>query len=101
MVARQARPHSKEKWRDLDDFNNEAGSGSAAAFDDRLAYATDAIVRGWRQFPDGTGNREDFESGQDGVNMRDYWGNNSNRFTAAGAFETLIQRNCLSAQTNS
>ena len=32
--------------------------------------------------------------------MRDYWGNNSNRFTAAGAFETLIQHNCLSAQTN-
>jgi hypothetical protein len=91
---------AKGFW-DLDDFNNEAGAGAAAGFDDRLAYATDAITRGWRQFPDGTGNGEDFESGADGVNMRDYWSNNSSRFTAAGAFETLIQHNCLSAQTSS
>jgi hypothetical protein len=32
--------------------------------------------------------------------MRDYWSNNSGRFTAAGAFETLIDHNCLQAQVN-
>ena len=91
---------AKGFW-DFDDFNNETGSGVTAGLDDRLAYATSDIIRGWRQFPDGTGNRDDFENDADGVNMRDYWGNNSSRFTAAGAFETLIEHNCLSAQTNS
>ena len=87
-------------WWDLDDWNNEAGSGAAAGDDDRLAYETTAIIRGWRQFDDGSDNREDGESGQDGVNMRDYWANNSGRFTASGAFETLVEHNCLQDQDN-
>lgn len=87
-------------WWDLDDWNNEAGSGAAAGDDDRLAYGSTDIIRGWRQFDDGSDNREDGESGQDGVNMRDYWANNSGRFTAAGAFETLVEHNCLQAQDN-
>lgn len=87
-------------WWDLDDWNNEAGAGAAAGDDDRLAYATTDIVTGWRQFDDGDGNRDDGESGQDGVNMRDYWGNNSGRFTATGAFETLVEHNCLQAQVD-
>jgi hypothetical protein len=87
-------------WWDLDDWNNEAGTGAANGDDDRLAYATTDIVTGWRQFADGSGNREDGESGADGVNMRDYWGNNSGRFTAAGAFETLVRHNCLQDQDN-
>jgi hypothetical protein len=90
---------AKAFW-DFDDWNNEAGAGAASAFDDRVSYGTIAMAQGWRQFPNGTGNREDYESGQDGVNMRDYWANNSDRFVATGAFETLIQHNCLSAQTN-
>lgn len=87
-------------WWDLDDWNNEAGTGAANGDDDRLAYGTTDIVTGWRQFADGSGNREDGESGADGVNMRDYWGNNSGRFTAAGAFETLVRHNCLQDQDN-
>lgn len=85
-------------WWDLDDWNNENGAGAANDNDDRLAYATTDIVTGWRQFGDGSGNREDGESGQDGVNLRDYWENNSGRFTASGAFETLIEHNCIQDQ---
>ncbi len=91
---------AKGFW-DLDDWNNENGTGVASGFDDRLAYGTLDIIKGWRQFPNGNGNREDGENDADGVNMRDYWSNNSSRFTAAGAFETLIEHNCLTAQTNS
>lgn len=87
-------------WWDLDDWNNEGGTGAANGDDDRLAYGTTDIVIGWRQFANGSGNRQDGESGQDGVNMRDYWGNNSSRFTAAGAFETLIRHNCLQDQVS-
>jgi hypothetical protein len=90
---------AKGLW-DFDDWNDEAGAGAAAGSDDRLAYATSDIVVGWRQFPDGTDNREGYEDDRDGVNMRDYWANNDNRFTATGAFETLIRHNCLTAQTN-
>lgn len=89
----------KAFW-DLDDWNNEGGSGAASGDDDRLAYASTDIVTGWRQFDDGSDNREDGEDGADGVNVRDYWANNSGRFTAAGAFETLIDHNCLQAQVN-
>ena len=90
---------AKSFW-DLDDWNNEGGTGVAGGDDDRLAYGTLDIIKGWRQFSGGTGNRENNESGADGVNMRDFWVNNNSRFVAAGAFETLIEHNCLSAQTN-
>ena len=91
---------AKAFW-DLDDWNNESGTGVAGSNDDRVAYGTLDIIKGWRQFSSGTANRRNNESGRDGVNMRDYWSNNSSRFTASGAFETFIQHNCLSAQTNS
>ena len=42
---------AKAFW-DFDDFNNEGGNRRRRrASDDRLAYPTDAIVRGWREFP--------------------------------------------------
>jgi hypothetical protein len=90
---------AKSFW-DFDDWNNEAGAGAAAGWDDRLAYATSDIVRGWREFPDGTDNQQNDENDSDGVNIRDYWVNNEQRFTATGAFETLVRHNCLSAQTD-
>ena len=90
---------AKAFW-DLDDFNNEAGQGAAAGDDDRVSYNSLDIARGWRQFPNGSGNRDDGESDRDGVNVRDYWGNNSGRFTAAGVFETLLEHNCLQSQDN-
>ncbi|MCO6439743.1 MAG: hypothetical protein J5I81_01390, partial [Nitrococcus mobilis] len=89
---------AKAFW-DLDDFNNEDGSGIASSWDDRMSYSTTWIAQGWRQFPDGTGNRQDFESGADGVNMRDYYWNNTSRFNS-NLFETLIRHNCLTAQDN-
>lgn len=90
---------AKAFW-DLDDWNQSDGAGAAAGDDDDLAYGTEAIARGWRQFPDGSGNREDGETGQDGVNMRDYYWNNTGRFTASQFFETFIRHNCLQAQDN-
>lgn len=90
---------AKAFW-DLDDWNQEGGAGAASGDDDDLAYSTTAIGRGWRQFANGTGNRQDAESGQDGVNMRDYYWNNTGRFTASQFFETFIRHNCLQAQDN-
>jgi len=90
---------AKAFW-DLDDWNNEAGAGAASSWGDQLRYGTEDIVRGWRQFPGGTGNRQDFESGNDGVNMRDYYWNNVDRFTAPGFFETFLQHNCLQDQAD-
>lgn len=89
---------AKAFW-DLDDFNNENGSGIASSWDDRMSYSTTWIAQGWRQFPNGTSNRQDFESGADGVNMRDYYWNNTSRFNS-NLFETLIRHNCLTAQDN-
>lgn len=90
---------AKAFW-DVDDWNNEAGAGAAASWSDSLRYGTEDIIRGWRQFGSGSGNRQDNESGQDGVNMRDYYENNKGRFTAAGFFDTFINHNCLQDQTN-
>jgi hypothetical protein len=90
---------AKAFW-DLDDWNQENGVAPAAGDDDDLAYSTTAIARGWRQFPNGSGNRDDGESGRDGVNMRDYYANNTGRFTSSNFFETFIRHNCLQAQVN-
>jgi hypothetical protein len=90
---------AKAFW-DLDDWNNESGAGGASAWSDALRYGTEDIVRGWRQFGSGTGNRQDFESGNDGVNMRDYYWNNVGRFTAPGFFETFLQHTCLQDQAD-
>lgn len=87
-------------WWDLDDWNNEAGAGAAAGDSDGNAYGSTDIVKGWRRFDDGSDNREDGESGQDGVNMRDYYANTTGWFTASGVFETLVEHNCLQAQDN-
>lgn len=89
---------AKAFW-DVDDWNNESGAGAAAGDDDRMSYVTTYIGRGWRQFGNGSGNRQDGESGRDGVNMRDYYANNTGRFSS-NFFETLIEHNCLQAQVN-
>ena len=91
---------AKAFW-DFDDWNNEAGAGITNGWNDTISYATEAIVTGWDQFPNGTGNRQDYENDRDGVNMRDFYENTRTRFTAAGYFTTFIQHNCLQDQTNS
>jgi hypothetical protein len=64
----------------------------------RFAYGTLDIVRGWQHFADGSGNRQKRESGQNGVNMRDYYWNNTWWFADAGFMETFLQYNCLQDQ---
>lgn len=88
---------AKAFW-DLDDWNDE-NAVSPATGDDEMRYSTTYIAQGWRQFANGTGNRDDYESGQDGVNVKDYYYNNSSRFNSF-FWETVIQHNCLSSQTN-
>lgn len=90
---------AKAFW-DVDDWNDEAGAGEASSSSDTLHYGTEDIIRGWRVFPNGSGNRENDESGNDGVNMRDYYENNKTRFTASGFFDTFIRHNCLQDQAN-
>ena len=90
---------TKAFW-DLDDANNEAGAGAAAGDDDLRNESSTGIMNGWDRFADGTGNRQDFENDDDGVNVRDYWGNNSAVFTGASFFETLLRHNCLETMDN-
>ena len=89
----------KAFW-DMDDWNNESGAGAASSWDDDLSYGTTGLAQGWGVFPNGSGNRQNDESGQDGVNMRDYYWNNTGRYTDARFFETFIQHNCLQDQSN-
>lgn len=90
---------AKAFW-DMDDWNDEAGAGDASSWNDDLAYSTTGLAKGWAEFEGGTDNREDNESGRDGVNMRDYYSNNTGRYTSSSFFETFIRHNCLEDQTN-
>lgn len=91
---------AKGFW-DFDDWNNEAGAGITTGWNDSISYGTEYIVTGWDQFPNGTGNRQDYENDQDGVNMRDFYENTRTRFIAPGYFTSLVEHNCLQSQTNS
>jgi hypothetical protein len=84
---------AKAFW-DFDDCNNEAGTRPGVADDDRHSMTTGAIARRWEDFTDGTGNRADYESDQNGVNLRDYLA----YVTTSNASETLLEHNCLTAQ---
>ena len=85
---------------DVDDWNNEAGSGVTSGCNDDLSYRSEDIVRGGDNFRDGGGNRENDESGSDGVNVRDYYENNRGWFTAAGFFDAFVRHNCLQDQAD-
>jgi hypothetical protein len=78
---------------DLDDVDGENGEGAAAAWDDTVHHSTVEIAEGWVYFASGTGNRENFESGDDGVNAKDYYYNNDHRFS--GIYTSFISHNCL------
>jgi hypothetical protein len=90
---------AKAFW-DLDDANNEAGSGAATGDDDLRDESSTTIMNGWDRFPNGTANREDFENDNDGVNVRDYFGNNSAVFTGSSFAETLLDHNCVQSMDN-
>jgi hypothetical protein len=90
-------PVARAFW-DLDDWNNEAGAGVAGSWNDRLAYGTLDIVRGWQHFADGSNNRQNDESDQNGLNARDYYWNNTGWFASADFLQTFLQHNCLQDQ---
>lgn len=92
-IPRQA---AKSFW-DLDDANNEAGVRTGVADDDRDSKLTAWMARQWDEFTDGTGNRQDFETGNNGVNVRDYLF----RVNDVTGDETMLEHNCLVGQTNS
>lgn len=81
---------------DLADANNEAsvfpGSG-----DDSDNKSEVNIVMRWDSFDNGTANRKDHEGDPDGVNMRDYYWNNTWYF-GGGIYDTLLSHNCLQWQ---
>ena len=90
---------AKAFW-DVDDWNDEAASAGLGEADDTLHYRTEDIIAGWDHFANGTGNRQNDESDRDGVNVRDYYENNRNWFTATGFFNTFVRHNCLQDQAN-
>lgn len=91
---------SARAFWDLDDWNNEAGAGVAGTRADRLSYGTLDIVRGWQHFANGTANRQNDETGPHGVNIRDYFDNNTSWFAAPEFRETFIEHNCLQDQVD-
>lgn len=84
---------AKTFW-DLDDANNEGGTGTTAGSDDVTNLGTVAIASGWDGFADGTNNRQDRESDANGVNLRDY------DFNFNVNDETLLDHNCMGSQAN-
>jgi hypothetical protein len=85
---------AKAFW-DYDDATNE-GPGGAAAESDVSSKQTLWMATRWDNFPNGTGDGQDFESGDDGVNMWDYWKNAA--FGDSDSTRTLLNHNCLSNQ---
>lgn len=82
---------TKTFW-DLDDANNETGSGITSGADDLFTFPSKAFLDYWDRFQDGTGNRQDEESDVDGVNMRDY------KYNGAWYIEEMLEHNCLQSQ---
>jgi hypothetical protein len=81
---------------DISDRNNEA-AGAPAPTDDETWYGATYIALGWDVFPDGTGDGEDREADDDGVNMWDYYDNNSSRFNST-FMDTFLYHNCVNYQ---
>ena len=88
---------AKAFW-DLDDWNDEPGAGAAAGKDDNDRFRTLWMARAWAQFADGTNDRKDYETGQNGVNVKDYYFNNENRPASTTWGQTIRGHNCLQFQ---
>jgi hypothetical protein len=94
---------AKGFW-DLDDVNNELGTGPSFGYDDVSNSLTQTVLNNWDTFPPGTANHEDFESDADGVNQWDYvwntWGGDGGLvWGPASNYETLLSHNCTGNQT--
>jgi hypothetical protein len=89
---------------DLDDANNEAAAGAAvspAGVGSADAYnATSVNVAArWDAVPDGTGDEQDRENDNHGVNMYDYADGPASDFAnSATARQTIFAHNCLTSQ---
>jgi hypothetical protein len=79
---------------DLDDANDEVGVGVAAGSDDVSTLSTLSMSAGWDAFPDGTGNHDDYENDDHGVNVKDY------NYNYDVNNETFFDHNCISLQTS-
>lgn len=79
---------------DLDDETDENSVSPCSGDDDHAISAVSAtwLAQQWDDFPDGTGDGDDFESGIHGVNMKDYQGN------AGTNTQTTLDHNCLNDQ---
>lgn len=82
---------AKAFW-DIDDQNDEAGAGAAAGQNDVTHYTTLSIARGWGNFPAGTANHENFETGANGVNLWDF------DFNFDVTNESFFDHNCMQDQ---
>lgn len=82
---------AKAFW-DYDDANNEPGVTGMSADDDLSSKTTLWMAQKWDDFPDGTGNHQDREPGNNGVNVVDY---RVNAELTSASNETLIRHNCL------
>jgi hypothetical protein len=86
----------KAFW-DLDDSYNEASGPLASGWADTVDLGTYAMAQVWDNFPDGTANGQDYEAGNNGVNVYDYYNNGPLDFNRS---TTLIQHNCLTNQNH-
>ena len=85
---------------DLDDGTSEAAAAPAVTADNLNASST-FIAQGWDVFPSGTADNQDFEGNNGdvhGVNLWDYYDNNTGRFTASKLRDTLLEHNCMEDQ---
>ena len=82
---------------DLDDANNEQGTGVATGDDDTTSQTTNWVLDGWAAFASGTADRQKNESTADGhgPNMWDY---SFNRGMPTAQQESSIRHNCLQTQ---
>jgi hypothetical protein len=88
---------TKAFW-DLDDDENEVGVAPSTIDDEKDSDTLDIAER-WGVFPTGTGNRDDWESDPDGVNLWDYHINSQSWWASLDATRhTIMGHNCMGTQ---
>lgn len=91
-----ARQLAKGFW-DLDDNNNEPGSGHASSWSDTVGVTSDSLIQNWSNFANGTANRQDEEASSNGVNSRDFKENGS---MSSAQWTSFAEHNCFHSQVN-
>lgn len=70
---------------DLDDINNEGQADSPGVGDDSENQSQTSIQQGWRNVPNGTGNHQNDEAGNNANNLKDYLSVNFTTTDIAGS----------------